>query len=81
MEMKKRIRLHTFFIRYAVGVMIGAAVILAAALLLFSAGLETGWIVPANYVEELLSEHAKQIQSAEHVEKKPDSGNMPVRSI
>ena len=70
MEMKKRIRLHTFFIRYAVGVMIGAAVILAAALLLFSAGLEAGWIVPANYVEELLSEHAKQIQSAGHVEKK-----------
>lgn len=67
MELKRKIRLHTFFIRYAVWVMIGAAVILAAALLLFSAGIETGWILPANYAEGMLTGRARQIQSAERV--------------
>ena len=47
--------------------MIGAAVILAAALLLFSAGIETGWILPANYAEGMLTGRARQIQSAERV--------------
>ena len=55
------------FIRYAVWVMIGAAVILTAALLLFSAGIETGWILPANYAEGMLTGRARQIQSAERV--------------
>lgn len=47
--------------------MIGAAVILTAALLLFSAGIETGWILPANYAEGMLTGRARQIQSAERV--------------
>lgn len=67
MELKRKIRLHTFFIRYAVWVMIGAVVILTAALLLFSAGIETGWILPANYAEGMLTGRARQIQSAERV--------------
>ena len=47
--------------------MIGAVVILTAALLLFSAGIETGWILPANYAEGMLTGRARQIQSAERV--------------
>ena len=78
MELKRKIRLHTFFIQYAVWVMIGAAVILAAALLLFSAGIETGWILPANYAEGMLTGRARQIQSGDG---RSDSGDMSVRSV
>lgn len=67
MELRRKMRLHTFFIRYAVFVMIGAVVILSAVLLLFSAGIQAGWIVPANYAEGMLAERAEQIRSAEKV--------------
>lgn len=67
MELRRKMRLHTFFIRYAVFVMVGAVVILSAVLFFFSAGIQAGWIVPANYAEGMLTERAEQIRSAEKV--------------
>lgn len=67
MEVKRSVRLHTFFIRYAVFVMIGAVVILSMTLLLLSAGIKAGWIVPANYAETVLTARADQICLADKV--------------